>query len=379
MSEELIQKGYTEQGIKVGNYEYYDLGATNLNTLKRFRVIPNFDYRQYGSRKPDAILVDKRNKGNVKVICVIEQKDLGKFKTKNDKTRSVQQCNDLCQILKAEVGIATDYSCFVWFNPMQSSIGNVYFDETTGTNRSYSIIQDEYGGDFVKEFKIDQKIDEEDITKLNVKTRKTLDYLESIRRSISSSNSRLVRETSMDPTALAKQIWQDVWSVTGKDPEKCLYTFVELFIFKYLSDLNIITEDEKGNKINFRNIIALNPDKAFKNYSDNVRPHLKKIFPPDEEDGTTIINGTVLNRDVLEHGRVFYKILRRFEDFGEMKNINPSFKSKVFEEFMKESISTKNWGRYFTPRNIISSMIEISDIDKLDKDSQNRYIGSTKD
>lgn len=32
---------------------------------------------------------------------------------------------------------------------------------------------------------------------------------------------------------------------------------------------------------------------------------------------------------------------------------------------MKESISKKNWGQYFTPRNIIDAIVEISDIEKL--------------
>ena len=133
--------------------------------------------------------------------------------------------------------------------------------------------------------------------------------------------------------------------------------------------MDVLDEDDKGNKINFKNIFALSPEKAFKNYSENVRTYLKVMFPEGAEDKTTIINGTVLNPNVSEHSLVFYKILKKFNDFGEMKNIDPRFKSKVFEDFMKQSISKKNWGRYFTPRNIIDAMIEISDIDKLPEGS----------
>ncbi len=89
------------------------------------------------------------------------------------------------------------------------------------------------------------------------------------------------------------------------------------------------------------------------------------MFPKSKEDGTTIINGTVLNPNVPEHSTVFYKILKKFNDFGELKNIDPNFKSQVFEDFMKESISKKNWGQFFTPRNIVDAIIEISEIDKL--------------
>ncbi len=365
MSEELISKGLTNNGVKIGNYEFYPIGNTTLNQLKKYKIIPSRDYKEYGKRAPDALLVDRRNKNRIKVILVIEHKDLGKFTSQSDKTITAQQCNDLCQELKADVGIATDGNSFVWINPNEPDITNEYNDRTTSKKRSYTIVKNSNGTDFIKEFVVDQKTDELEVTKLNVRTRESLGNLELIRKSVSAGNSQIVEETTIDPSSLAKQIWQDVWSVSGATPEKCLYTFVELFIFKYLSDLDILNEDDKGNKINFKHIYSLSPDVAFKNYSYNVREYLKTMFPPDSYDNTTIINGTVLNPEVPEHSNVFYKILKKFDDFGEMKNIDPSFKSKVFENFMKESISKKNWGQYFTPRNIVDAVIEISDIEKL--------------
>jgi type I restriction-modification system DNA methylase subunit len=89
------------------------------------------------------------------------------------------------------------------------------------------------------------------------------------------------------------------------------------------------------------------------------------MFPASKDDQTTIINGTVLNPNVDEHRLVFYKILSKFKKFGPLKNIDPSFKSQVFEAFMKRSISQKKWGQFFTPRNIVDAIISISDIDKL--------------
>ncbi|MCX5633670.1 MAG: N-6 DNA methylase [Phycisphaerae bacterium] len=370
MSEEIAQRGLSDGGLLIGNYEFYNIGSTTIKQLKKNKIIPNKDYKKYEARKPDALLVDRRNKSKIKVILVLEHKDSGKFESERDKKSTVQQCNDLCQVFDADVGIATDSYSFVWFNPRQEDISNEYSDKTTGKKRSYTIIKDENRNDFIKEFSIDQKSDEQDITKLNVKTKVSLQNLETVRRNISDSNSQLIKEKTKDPTSLARQIWQDVWSVSGATPEKCLYTFVELFIFKYLSDLNILDEDDKGNKINFKHIYSLSPEKAFKNYSENARAFLKVMFPESKEDKTTIINGTVLNPKVPEHSKVFYKILKKFNEFGEMRNIDPSFKSKVFEEFMKESISKKNWGQFFTPRNIIDAIIEISDIDKLEDNSE---------
>lgn len=370
MSEELIQKHLNKSGLRVGPYEYYNIGNTTLNQLKKYKVVPSKEYGFYGKRKPDGLLVDRRNKNNIKIILVIEGKDESKFQCDTDKKETVEQCNDVCQELDAILGIATDNSSFIWFNPKQASKENEYQDKTTKKSRSYTLVKDVTGNEFIKEFIIDQQTDETDLTKLSTKTHLSLRWAKRVIESISQSNSQIVEDVPIDPTALAKQIWQDVWSVSGATPEKCLYTFVELFIFKYLSDLGILNEDDKGNKINFKDIFQLPPDKAFKNYSHSVRPHLRVMFPADEEDGTTIINDTVLNPDVPEHSQVFYKILKKFDRFGEMKSIDPQFKSRVFEAFMKESISKKNWGQVFTPRNIIGAMIEMSDIDQLEEGSQ---------
>lgn len=369
MSEELIQKNLTKHGLQIGNYEFYNIGATNLKQLKKYKIIPKKDYKEYEKKKPDALLVDRRNKNNIKVVLVIEYKNIGKFKTDNDKLSTIQQCNNLCQVLKSEVGIATDNSSFIWFNPKQPDENNEYIDILVNKKRSYTIIKDENSKDFIDKFQINQKDSEKDLTKLKPETRISLEKLELIRKNLSKGNSMIIKEATIDPTSLAKQIWQDVWSVSGATPEKCLYTFVELFIFKYLSDLDILDEDDIGNKINFKDIYKLDPDKAFKNYSNNAREYLKVMFPENPIDNTTIINGTVLNPDVPEHSNVFYKILKKFDGFGKLKNIDPSFKSKVFEQFMKESISKKNWGQFFTPRNIIDAIIEISDIEKLPDDA----------
>jgi hypothetical protein len=54
---------------------------------------------------------------------------------------------------------------------------------------------------------------------------------------ISDKNSEFKDTIFVDPTNLAKSVWQDIYVATGKEPEKCLYNVVEIFIFKFLSDL----------------------------------------------------------------------------------------------------------------------------------------------
>lgn len=67
MSEELTQKGLTDHGLIIGNYEFYNLGSTTLNQLRKCAIIPDKDYQEYGTRKPDALLVDRRNKKTQKL------------------------------------------------------------------------------------------------------------------------------------------------------------------------------------------------------------------------------------------------------------------------------------------------------------------------
>jgi len=365
MSEELLQKSLNKGGLILGPFEYYNLGSTTLNDLKKYKIIPSKNYDSYGLRKPDGLLVDRRNKKKLSVILAIEWKKGEKFINEKDKIDAIEQCNDIAQEIGAKIGLATDGQDFIWFNPNHKNKNKEYKDRTTGKIRNYSLIVNKNDIPLKDDFLVDQKNDEEDFDNLKTKTQETIKLIQKILGFIDNQHSKLEKGQMINPTILAGQIWQDVWSVSGATPEKCLYTFVELFIFKYLSDLGILQEDDKGNKVNFDYIFSLNPDKAFRNYSDNVRPYLKVMFPASEDDQTTIINGTVLNPDVDEHRLVFHKILSKFLKFGPLKNIDPSFKSQVFEAFMKRSISQKKWGQFFTPRNIVGAIINISDIDKL--------------
>ena len=367
MSEELQQKNLISGGLKVGAYEFYNIGATHLNDLKRYKIIPDIDYGVYGGRKPDALLVDRRNLENIEVIAVLEFKRSSKFSSDKDKRSAIEQCNTLAQVLNAKIGIATDTDEYVWINPSQSDERTKYID-WHDTERSYSFIKDEQKQKLVRPFVITNSSNITDMDSLSDETREGIILVEKICRSVTSSNSTILPDKTNDPTNLAKQIWQDVWSVSGATPENCLYTFVELFIFKYLSDLGVLTVKNDGSQVNFDYIYSLGEKHAFLNYTKNVRPYLKELFEPEkpiDQGGTTIINGTVLTGGVDGHDTVFYKILTRFKDFGPLQNIDPNFKSNLFEKFLKESISKKNWGQFFTPRKVIKPIVEMAGLEEL--------------
>ncbi len=45
MSEEIIQRGYTKHGLIIGNYQFYNIGQTTINQLKKYKIVPNKDYK----------------------------------------------------------------------------------------------------------------------------------------------------------------------------------------------------------------------------------------------------------------------------------------------------------------------------------------------
>src|SRR5699024_9778120 len=58
--------------------------------------------------------------------------------------------------------------------------------------------------------------------------------------SLNETNNNIMEPEVLDPTPLAKEVWQKIWINTGKEPEKCLYNVVEIFVFKFLSDIRVL-------------------------------------------------------------------------------------------------------------------------------------------
>lgn len=369
MSEELNAKGMITSGQKIGDFEYYCIGSTTLNQLAKAGVIPKKDYKKYATRKPDRLLIKRQGK-TPKVIAVIEDKDRGKFVSSSERTQATQQCNDLCQELDAVIGIATDGETFVWVNPQQEDSANEYLDRTTNKTRSYTIIENENGKALGREFIIDQKGDQQDKEMLSDRTGETVRLIEDITQKISSKNSIITAPKVVDPFPLARNLWQSIWIATGKSPEKCLYNVVELFIFKFLSDLGVLPAH-----FSFDSLVTLSESASNKDvlnfYADNCRPKIRELFR-EGDDGTTIINGTIFvneyNKANVQHAALFKESLSKFKDFeekyGKFQNIDKNFKTKLFESFLKQSAGQKNLGQYFTPRKVVRSIVRISSLEE---------------
>ena len=327
MSEELIQNDLIKNPDKIGKWDFYSIGATTVKQLKENGIIRNIDYGREEKKKVDALIVQKKN-----VIAIVEYKKPSKFKTDKQKDKAIQQELGVARKLKANILIATDGQESIWVNVI------------TGND-----IKDESGHPLKTNF--------------DIKDEKLPSLIEKIKYSINELNDQIKPKKLVNPTDLAKQIWQDIWSVSGATPENCLYTFVELFIFKYLSDLGVLQEPENFNSL-YQLYEKRDNEFALEYYAKNIRPKIKDLFPRNETDKTTIINGTIFisndEKAVKGYSTVFKKVLGKFNDYGKLEHIDYDFKSKLFESFLKESISKKNWGQFFTPLKIVKAVVEMA-------------------
>ncbi|NQU83261.1 MAG: N-6 DNA methylase [Parcubacteria group bacterium] len=372
MSEELQSK-YLKKGKiigqQIGEFEYFQIGTSTFKQLKQAKIIPTKYNKKHDSKKPDRLLVDRRNKANPVVIAVIEDKQSGKFLNESEKRKAIEQCNNYAQELGAKMGIITDGSITVWINPNEKNKDTEYLDETTQKKRSFSFIKKEDGAEVILNFYIQEKEDISDVERVGDETKMLLKTILEINRKINKKNSTIKQPGRIDPLPLARRVWQDIWVATGKTPEKCLYNVVELFIFKFLSDLDILEEnfDELYRRIERGDAAK----KILDFYVDRCRKEIRDKFETGD-DGTTIINGTIFvdesGKANLTQANLFKESIQKFKEFEKefgkfsTHNIDKDFKTKLYESFLKQTAGLKALGQFFTPRKVIRSIVDMSGV-----------------
>jgi type I restriction-modification system DNA methylase subunit len=365
-SEELRQRGLLRKGVIIGEYELFPTYATTIKQYKQAKIIPNKNYGDYEKRKPDGLLVDRRNKTNPKVIVALEHKKPTEFQTDKQKREAIEQCNDLCQVLEARIGVITDDIVTYWINSNQPDKKNEYKDRTTGTKRSYSFILNDDKQKLQKKFVL-RETNKKDINKFDDDTRETYQVIERILSETSDANSILKATEKTDPTPLARNVWQSIYISTKDNPTACLYNVVEIFIFKFLSDLGVLTRDRRFNHILDMYKEGYPNKEVLEHYATKCRKKIKELFE-EGKDETGIINGTIfVNKDgapVLSQATLFKETIEKYAKFGDLRNIKKEFKTKLFETFLKQSDAKSKLGQFFTPRKVVKAIVEMADIDK---------------
>jgi len=331
--------------LQIFKYIYYNLRDVTIKQLVNNQIIQRSNYNAILNRKPDGLILH-----NKKVLAVIEYKSTKEFNTKKKRQSAIEQSIDIAIHLKAKILIATDGQNTIWVNSL------------TGEN-----IIDE------KQKPVTFTLDYKKIPG-NIELEKLIDK---INDSVTKTNNTIILPQSLDPYLLAKKIWQKIWINTGKEPEKCLYNVVELFIFKFLSDLDVLKPESLRDFSTLYKLSQSSNKDALKHYAKSIRTRICDLFPKGK-DKTTLINGTIFvtenGEPNLTQARLFSELLQDFWEYeqeqGTFKNIDKNFKTKLFESFLKQSAGIKRLGQFFTPRKIVQAMIQMTDIENLKKNNR---------
>jgi len=333
MSEDFIRN----TARAVGPYVYYNLGTTTISQLKRHRVIPQKDYHGVSNKKPDSLLTYQSQ-----VVAVIEHKDPRELSNPKVLEDEISEKSPAARALCNLLIITDDTSQTYWINPH--------------TRQS---IEDESGR------AVRTLVDAKSFSNIA-----ELDLLiQKIRGSVTPTNSRISEKLAIDPTPLAQRLWQSIWVATGKSPIKCLYNVVELFIFKFLSDLKVLPEDQAFDNI-YRKAQG-DPNEALRFYAANTRKQIHELFPKGSDE-TTIINGTIFvdeqGEPNLSQSLLFRRSLEHLkayeQEFGAFTEIDQQFKTRLYETFLRQEVEAL--GQYFTPRTIVRSVIRMAGLDRQD-------------
>lgn len=344
MSEQTIQNELYSYNVSIlDKYECLSLGATTVKNLIATKKIKRINMEdKLGDKRPDVLIIDKLGQ----VIIYQEQKVPNKFKSEKDIKKAINQEIDVARALNARIYIVSDGEQFIWINPL------------TGKK-----ILDADGNP------INIQVKPKENARILVK------LINDIGLSIDKKNNQILEKEYLDPTDLAQKINGILKNLTFASAKMALYTFVEVFLFKYLSDIGILTGDNS-----FEYIYKLYTDKnstdakVLGKYLEGPRETMKTLFPIGN-DSTTIINGKVFHAEKDNFNNyisndntdmIFKQVILEFKKYEDKKgkfiNISKDFKSKLFETFMKNSDDKTDMGQFFTPLKVVKEMVNMVDV-----------------
>jgi hypothetical protein len=359
-NEELHQRKYLSggkiKGDKFGDFEELNIGATHVRELKAVGVettIPtaiDFPFKLYKApKRPEAAKPDRvflqRVHGKLVPVATAEHKAPGKLRNEPEYTKAAEQGLFAGAALGA--GIAVVSNGIVWkYIDVQKSLSKkelVYFAEIR-------------------------------------------DFGPGVLSNLLAGDAGVIK----DPAPLAETVWQIIWHATKEEPKQCLLTFVEVFVLKFLSDnlpLKTLPEAFRFYTLNIdpKKFQDTHGATAIEYYVTKIRPFIKSLFPDNTVaqdpaiaaifglstivSKTSIINGFAFlksSTDTLAgFNRTFLEILSHFQTFGPLTSIDPEFKLRLYETFLRRSARQQKLGQFFTPRNVVRSMIRMARLDTL--------------
>ena len=347
MSEQTIQDGLYSTPVELGKYTCRSLGATTILDLVKNKEISGLtqkECKEIKAKKPDVLVLNK----NKEIVIFIEMKQPTEFNSEQLKRIAKYQELLVAKQTKAKIYIISDGNTFIWFNPLTEEH-----------------ILDEEGNPICR------KINPKELTEEQKKELE--EFIDDVSYCIDDANNQLVPKEYIDPTPLAKKVARILQNMSLSSAKNSLYTFVEMFTFKFLSDIGVLKGIYQFDNIYDVYCKQSNKD-AFKQYLTTVRQQLLLLFPI-AEDNTTIINGRLFHTQVDEMGNpiiidsaadCFGHLLECFKEYenehGKFLYINKDFKSRLFETFMKNSSDKDGMGQFFTPLKVVKEMVKMVEV-----------------
>lgn len=332
-SEELESRYPENQGRKVESFELFQTQLTTLNQFAEHGIIPNVNYHPFNTQKCDALLISRAPV--LRAVLVGEDKSTGKLTAKNWKGLAKDLLETKINPTNSDFGYLTDGSKTYW---------------VCGARSEVSLITREDGKP------LPQKID--------FKNKTFVAELVHLINHYDRGSGIVKKAAAVNPQALAQSVWQTIWRLKADRPEDCLATFVELFVYKFLNDLNLMQKTPSGQDVSIDYLLSLDKLHCYGYYNATIRPHIKQLFPAGK-DGLSIINGTVFQPTNKDHNFIFHEVLKRFVRFGSLKNTDPEFKTRLYESFLQASDTTTTFGQFFTPRKVVGAIHDMAQIDKI--------------
>lgn len=347
MSEQTIQEGLYSIPVKFGKYTCRSLGATTIKDLVASSEVSGITLKEsetIKAKKPDVLILNT----DKEIVIFIEMKEPKKLKSAKLTEQAIRQEIEVAKKVKAKVYIVSDGNNFVWINPKTE---NFILDET---------------GKIVK-----AKINPKDLSEEEQKI--LVEFIDDVCFCVSETNDKLLPKNYLDPTDLAKATARILQKMTLSTAKNSLYTFVELFTFKFLSDIGVLKNIYSFEYVYNINSTVASKD-AFNYYLTTIRAKLLELFPR-ADDNTTIINGRIFHATINEKNEpvfaesaadCFERLLESFKEYekknGKFIYIHKDFKSKLFETFMKNSSEKSGMGKFFTPLKVVQEMVRMVEI-----------------
>lgn len=278
-SEELQQKYPKGVGVPAGRYEVFETQLVTLNQFATHGIIPNVPLGNSATQKPDALVIERAP--TLRVIGMAESKAPGGVTASNWKGLAKGLLEKKLRPTGAQLGWVTDGSNTYWVAGGAASVTELSRQDGLALPATV----DWTDATFVAEF-------------------------EYIAANLDPVTGVIRAPKNLNPEALAREVWQTVWRLQADRPEDCLATFVEIFIYKFLDDLGLMTTNAQGVNVAFGHLASGIPiQQCFAYYEANVRPHIKTMFPAGP-DGVSVINGIVMQSSNRDHNIIFHEILK---------------------------------------------------------------------